>query len=119
MVMTSQRHTWIPHQRSTSWLRRHDGPLDARQGSSGPLSKPSMVVVCCGLVLLSAVSAYAERPWNGLPINGLPFNGLPMNGIPLNGLPFNGITTNGVPLNGAPINGITLNGTASQWAPCQ
>ena len=83
----------------------------------GATIQARMVVACCGLVLLSAVSTYAERPWNGLPINGLPFNGLPMNGIPLNGLPFNGITTNGVPLNGMPLNGMPFNGAVLNGAP--
>ena len=49
--------------------------------------KAHMVVACCGLVLLSAVAAYAELPLNGLPMNGLPINGMPFNGLPLNGVP--------------------------------
>src|SRR5215467_10719808 len=35
----------------------------------------SLVTACCGLVLWSAVAAYAEASRNGLPINGMPLNG--------------------------------------------
>lgn len=54
-----------------------------------------MIVAFSGLILLSAVSAYAERPLNGLPLNGIPLNGLPINGMPMNGLAFNGNSFNG------------------------
>src|SRR4029450_4073246 len=66
--------------------------------------KASMVTAWCGLVLLSAVSAYAETPRNGLALNGVPLNGMPRNG-----LPFQGLLLNGTPLNGMPVHGIDLN----------
>jgi hypothetical protein len=59
--------------------------------------KAYMVTACCGLVLLSAVSAYAELPLNGLPLNGMPLNGMPFQGMPRNGIPMNGTPLNGLP----------------------
>jgi hypothetical protein len=86
--------------------------------------KAYMVTACCGLVLWSAVSAYAELPLNGLPINGMPFNGIPLNGVPLNGMPLNGLPMNGMPFNGAsmqgmPRNGIPMNGTPLNGLPAK
>jgi hypothetical protein len=71
--------------------------------------KAHMVVACCGLVLLSAVSAYAELPWNGFPVNGLPINGMPFNGAVLNGTPMQGMPRNGIPMNGMPLHGRPAN----------
>jgi len=84
--------------------------------------KAHVVVACCGLVLLSAVAAYAELPLNGLPMNGLPINGMPFNGLPLNGVPLNGMPRNGMPfqgllLNGTPLNGIPWNGIGPNGIP--
>jgi hypothetical protein len=98
-VMTSQTHMDTPPKEHIMVTQSR---LTTRRSARflGATIQARMVVACCGLVLLSAVSAYAE----------LPFNGLPMNGIPLNGLPVNGITTNGAVLNGWPINGMPING---------
>jgi hypothetical protein len=68
--------------------------------------KASMVTACCGLVLWSAVAAYAELPLNGLPLNGLTTNGIPLNGVPLNGMPIQGLPMNGLILNGVGPNGL-------------
>ena len=72
-----------------------------------------MVVACCGLVLWSAVAAYAELPLNGLPLNGMPTNGLPLNGVPLNGKPIQGLPMNGLILNGVGPNGLPTQGVIS------
>jgi hypothetical protein len=64
--------------------------------------KASMVTVCCGLVLLSAIAAHAGVDGNGLYVNGMPFNGAPINGMPFNGMPYQGLPTNGLPYNGLP-----------------
>jgi hypothetical protein len=89
--------------------------------------KAAMVTAWCGLVLLSAVSAYAETPRNGLALNGVPLNGMPRNGLPfqglllngtpLNGMPVNGIDLNGTPINGTPLNGIPWNGIGPNGIP--
>jgi hypothetical protein len=76
--------------------------------------KASMVTACCGLVLLSAVTAQASWHWNGLP-----FNGLPLNGVPWNGMPFNGIGPNGMPYNGMPIQWLQLQGMPFNGTPIQ
>jgi hypothetical protein len=91
--------------------------------------KAHVVVACCGLVLLSAVAAYAELPLNGLPLNGVPLNGIPrngmpfqgllLNGTPLNGIPWNGIGPNGIPFNGVPIQGMPHNGLPYNGCPIQ
>ena len=91
--------------------------------------KAHVVVACCGLVLLSAVAAYAELPLNGLPLNGVPLNGMPrngmpfqgllLNGTPLNGIPWNGIGPNGIPFNGVPIQGMPMQGMPMQGMPMQ
>jgi hypothetical protein len=57
----------------------------------------SLVTACCGLVLWSAVAAYAEVPYNGLPVNGMPFNEMPFNGDRLQGLLMNGTHIHGLP----------------------
>jgi hypothetical protein len=48
-----------------------------------------MMVACCGLILLSAVSAYATGfpGSNGMPFHGLSGNGASLNGTNLNGTP--------------------------------
>jgi uncharacterized protein YjbI with pentapeptide repeats len=51
-----------------------------------------MMVACCGLILLSAVSAYAIGYPTG---NGMPFKGLPGNGANLNGANLNGTSLQG------------------------
>jgi hypothetical protein len=84
--------------------------------------KVYMVTACCGLVLLSAVSAYAETPRNGLDlngvfINGMPFNGAVLNGMPMQGLPINGVPYNGMPFQGLPRNGIPMNGVPLHGHP--
>jgi hypothetical protein len=91
--------------------------------------KAHVVVACCGLVLLSAVAAYAELPFNGLPMNGVPLNGMPrngmpfqgllLNGTPLNGIPWNGIGPNGIPFNGVPIQGMPMQGMPHNDLPTQ
>jgi hypothetical protein len=91
--------------------------------------KASMVTAWCGLVLLSAVSAYAETPRNGLALNGVPLNGMPRNGLPfqglllngtpLNGIPWNGIGPNGIPFNGLPIQGMPMQGMPHNDLPTQ
>jgi hypothetical protein len=91
--------------------------------------KAHVVVACCGLVLLSAVAAYAELPLNGLPLNGVPLNGMPrngmpfqgllLNGTPLNGIPWNGIGPNGIPFNGVPIQGMPMQGMPHNDLPTQ
>jgi hypothetical protein len=59
--------------------------------------KAYMVTVCCGLVLLSAVSSYAALTQNGLHVNTLSNNGLHVNTLSQNGLHVNALTTNGEP----------------------
>jgi uncharacterized protein YjbI with pentapeptide repeats len=59
-----------------------------------------MIVACCGLILLSAVSAYAEHSVNGVALNGTNLNGASLNGASLNGVSLNGISLNGASLNG-------------------
>ena len=91
--------------------------------------KAHVVVACCGLVLLSAVAAYAELPLNGLPLHGVPLNGMPrngmpfqgllLNGTPLNGIPWNGIGPNGIPFNGLPIQGMPMQGMPHNDLPTQ
>ncbi len=76
--------------------------------------KASMVTVCCGLVLWSAVATYAELPLNGLPMNGLPINGMPMNGLPTQGGISNGIVVNAPTLPAVPQESLPWNGL-SQW----
>ena len=41
-----------------------------------------MIVACCGLILLSAVSAYAEHSVNGASLNGTNLNGFQYRGEP-------------------------------------
>jgi len=48
-------------------------------------AKTHMVIVCCGLLLWSAVSAHAGLNPNGLNPNGLTVNGLTVNGLTVNG----------------------------------
>ena len=81
--------------------------------------KAHVVMVYCGMVLLSAVAAYAELPLNGLPLNGVPLNGMPRNGMPFQGLLLNGTPLNGIPWNGIGPNGIPVNGVPLQGMPMQ
>jgi hypothetical protein len=74
--------------------------------------KAYMVTACCGLVLLSAVSAHALSGANGQPLQGLPFNGLLMNGVTANR-----ITLNGTPLNVIHVNGLSLQAPTLQQKP--
>jgi hypothetical protein len=57
--------------------------------------KTFVVAVCCGVVLLSAVSAHAGFAINGLTMNGLSNNGLNLNGLHVNGWA-NGLSVNGL-----------------------
>jgi hypothetical protein len=70
--------------------------------------KTFMMALCCGVVLLGAVTAHA-----GIMLNGLGWNGLNMNGVSINGISWNGFVNNGMTLNGISVNGITLNGLAA------
>ena len=56
-----------------------------------------MIVACCGLILLSAVSAYAEHSVNGVALNGTNLNGASLNGASLNGASLNGFQYRGEP----------------------
>jgi hypothetical protein len=81
--------------------------------------KTLMVSVCCGVMLLSAVSTHAGLTSNGLALNGLTSNGVLLNGLHLNGLSLNGLATNGLTSNGGrtsemPSEGIALNGLSQR-----
>ena len=75
--------------------------------------KTLMVAVCCGVMLLSAVSAHATLTANGWS-NGLHLNGLPMNGLSSNGLSNNGLATYGGLISEMPSEGLTLNGLSQR-----
>ena len=70
--------------------------------------KAYIVTACCGLVLWSAVAAYAELSWNGLPLNGVPLNGMPIQGLPMQGLILNGVGPNGLPTQGVICHDLSL-----------
>ena len=69
-------------------------------------SKAYMVTAWCGLVLMSAVAAYASLSLNGLTENSLTTNALTLNGMPMDELP----------LNGCPMDELFLHGTAAHGA---
>src|SRR4029434_5209104 len=128
MVIPAQAHMdTLPKEPSMATQTRRTTQRSARFFRA--TIKAHVVVACCGLVLLSAVTAYAELPLNGLPMNGLPINGMPFNGLPLhgvprsgmprNGMPFQGLLLNGTPLNGIPWNGIGPNGIPFNGVPIQ
>src|SRR5678815_4849531 len=123
MVIPAQAHMdTLPKEHSMATQTRRTTQRSARFFRA--TIKAHVVVACCGLVLLSAVAAYAELPLNGLPLNGVPLNGMPrngmpfhgliLNGTPMNGIPWNGIGPNGIPFNGVPIQGMPYNGMPFQ-----
>ena len=111
MVIPAQAHMdTLPKEHSMATQTRRTTQRSARFFRA--TIKAHVVVACCGLVLLSAVAAYAE-----LPLNGLPLHGVPLNGMPRNGMPFQGLLLNGTPYNGYPIQGMPMNGTPLQGRP--
>jgi hypothetical protein len=74
--------------------------------------KTLMVAVCCGVMLLSVVSAHATLTANGWA-NGLHVNGLTMNGS-INGLATNGLANNGGLTSRMESDGIAINGLSQR-----
>jgi hypothetical protein len=63
--------------------------------------KTCLIAVCCGLVLLGAVSVHARLSSNGYAINGLSSNGYAVNGLSATeaqreGLPFHSLSHSGL-----------------------
>jgi hypothetical protein len=72
--------------------------------------KTCLIAVCCGLVLLGAVSVHARSALNGVGLG----NGLSSKGLSSNGATFNGLSAKEVQSEGLPFHSLSHSGLGKQ-----